>query len=359
MSTDPAEKSSRKHKKSKDAASVSDAPERDADKPRKSKKAKVAADAPAPVDATNEAEQAAPVVKESKHKKRKHEGEAEGAGVQEDAVMEEPKKKKKKRKHKSETVKEGGEEGESAASEVKEEQKKRRKKATTDDEEEEETAAEEKTTRRKERPDDAAKPSNDPLDASPAKAKKEKKKRRKDDAHAATSEVVETDKKSKKKKRKQPSTSGFPDPSEDQSLSEQAQKALHYAFTQFEDPSSWKFNKARQNWLIRNVWSDQAIPDTFIPLVTKYLQGVQGGSRESLVKSCREALEPPQPASTTDTEAAAEAEVAPDGQADPQAKRTVKFAAEEPQASDSQPEHTDETKRQRAEALLAALTSST
>ena len=35
--------------------------------------------------------------------------------------------------------------------------------------------------------------------------------------------------------------------------------ALHYAFCQFDDPASWKFNKAKQNWLIRNIWSQQAV----------------------------------------------------------------------------------------------------
>ncbi len=35
--------------------------------------------------------------------------------------------------------------------------------------------------------------------------------------------------------------------------------ALDYAFTQFEEPDSWKFNKARQNWIIRNVWSEEAV----------------------------------------------------------------------------------------------------
>ena len=35
--------------------------------------------------------------------------------------------------------------------------------------------------------------------------------------------------------------------------------ALSYAYLQLEEPSSWKFNKARQNWLLRNVWSEEAV----------------------------------------------------------------------------------------------------
>lgn len=35
--------------------------------------------------------------------------------------------------------------------------------------------------------------------------------------------------------------------------------ALEYAFLQMNRPSKWKFNKARQNWLIRNVWNPEAV----------------------------------------------------------------------------------------------------
>ena len=62
-------------------------------------------------------------------------------------------------------------------------------------------------------------------------------------------------------------------------------------------PSRWKFNKARQNWLIRNVWSSEAVslfsldvwfddkmlyqvPEIYFPLVLRYLANVQGGCRE-------------------------------------------------------------------------------
>lgn len=65
-------------------------------------------------------------------------------------------------------------------------------------------------------------------------------------------------------------------------------------------PSKWKFNKARQNWLIRNVWAPEAVsrddldsafsnvldlqlPDVYVPLVVKYLANVQGGSREVIL----------------------------------------------------------------------------
>jgi len=34
---------------------------------------------------------------------------------------------------------------------------------------------------------------------------------------------------------------------------------LEYAFLQFNKPSKWKFNKAKQNWLLRHVWSSEEV----------------------------------------------------------------------------------------------------
>lgn len=73
--------------------------------------------------------------------------------------------------------------------------------------------------------------------------------------------------------------------------------ALSYAFAQFRDPGHWKFNKAKQNWLVRNFWSAIAvchllfmlhpilngclqIPEKYEELITKYLSAVQGNARE-------------------------------------------------------------------------------
>ncbi|KAK7061467.1 DNA helicase [Favolaschia claudopus] len=92
----------------------------------------------------------------------------------------------------------------------------------------------------------------------------------------------------KPRKKKRKNRTGFPDPSEDPTLSEQASKALCYAFSQFHKSkhTQWKFSKARQNWLIRNIWSDK-IPDDHLPLTIQYLSNVQGGVRETLLKECR------------------------------------------------------------------------
>lgn len=113
-----------------------------------------------------------------------------------------------------------------------------------------------------------------------------------------------------------------------------------------------------------------------MPLATRYLQGVQGGAREvsyvfampfhrasvlfdrttlqTLIKSCQGALEPSEPvASNAET---GEGEISPKTSEadDPTTKRTVKFTVDEDHNASPT---TDDTKRQRATLLLAALTS--
>ncbi|KAF8165011.1 hypothetical protein B0H34DRAFT_793447 [Crassisporium funariophilum] len=111
-------------------------------------------------------------------------------------------------------------------------------------------------------------------------------------------------------KKKHKNKTSFADPREDKELNNQSRKALEYAFTQMNRPSKWKFNKARQNWLIRNVWSPDFVPESYFPLVTKYLTNVQGGSRDKLKETCQtyiaakdtpEAVVPSSTATTTTT----------------------------------------------------------
>jgi len=121
---------------------------------------------------------------------------------------------------------------------------------------------------------------NAALDTSVELLGEKKKKRKKESASTGNDES------SKKKKHK----TGLPDPGEDTLLSDQARKALTYAYTQFDDPARWKFHKARQNWLIRNVWSDQIIPETYMPLLTRYLTNIKGGVRDNLITACKSIL---------------------------------------------------------------------
>ncbi|KII95839.1 hypothetical protein PLICRDRAFT_96552 [Plicaturopsis crispa FD-325 SS-3] len=157
-----------------------------------------------------------------------------------------------------------------------------------------------------------------------------KKKKRKKEKDLADGEDRSGEPKKKSKRRK----TDLPDPNDDESLSDQARKALVYAYAQFSDPSSWKFNKARQNWLIRNIWSEQAIPETHVPLTIRYLTNVQGGVREKLTKACEAALDPPKPAQPSEP-AAPPVETSPSAAPPPDVKQLRARAVMDALSSDS------------------------
>ncbi|KAJ6510057.1 hypothetical protein C8R47DRAFT_779638 [Mycena vitilis] len=118
------------------------------------------------------------------------------------------------------------------------------------------------------------------------KAKREKRKRDMIVVERGEESAQEHEPRQKKPKKNK---TGFPDPGDDPALSEQASRALSYAFLQFRKPSKWKFSKARQNWLIRNVWSE-TIPDAYLALTVQYFSNVKGGVRETLIKDCKSVL---------------------------------------------------------------------
>ncbi|KAG1755974.1 hypothetical protein EDB19DRAFT_1625530 [Suillus lakei] len=115
---------------------------------------------------------------------------------------------------------------------------------------------------------------------------------------------IPSDKPHKKKKGHRPPDLPSPDPGADESLPDQSRKALSYAYTRFQDPPNWKFNKARQIWLIKRLWSEEMasfscayIPEKYFTLVTKYLADVKGGIRDNLIQMCNSvvASETPDP----------------------------------------------------------------
>ncbi|KAJ7068041.1 hypothetical protein C8F01DRAFT_1116652 [Mycena amicta] len=109
-----------------------------------------------------------------------------------------------------------------------------------------------------------------------------KKKRKRNEPPAETLATAEPSRKKSKKNK-----TGLPDPAEDSALSEQASKALSYAFLQFRKPAKWKFSKGHQNWLIRNYWT---IPDAYNELTVLYLAKVEGGVRTRLIEQCQTKL---------------------------------------------------------------------
>jgi len=108
--------------------------------------------------------------------------------------------------------------------------------------------------------------------------------------------VDSTSKKSKKRRKDSKTSSdvsGFPDPSEDSSLSEKAQNALSNALLRIAYPDLWKFNKASQNWMVKNFWIPDALPEKYVPIVVGYLAGCEGGIRAKLADDCKKLSQAP------------------------------------------------------------------
>lgn len=115
-----------------------------------------------------------------------------------------------------------------------------------------------------------------------------------------------------------------PDPNTDLRLSDQAKQAIQYSQIYIKDKSQWKFNKAKQNWLLRNALSvppsdydaslarkqiesssaagnsedsaeegENFVPEDFVPVVTAYLTSVMGGARLRFIESLKEAINAP------------------------------------------------------------------
>ncbi|PIL36832.1 hypothetical protein GSI_00522 [Ganoderma sinense ZZ0214-1] len=346
MSASSVHKRPKKHIKSKDPLPEVGRQDGEDEKPRKSKKAKAdktssSVSTPAVTDMIESSSEPAKETVRKKRKKTDGEGASESSQGVEDSG---PKKKKKEHRREEEATEQVNglqiEEDDGG----RKKKKKRRESSTAESGEKgyqgegglgNEEVGDHRT---------------DVKLSSSKKGKKEKKRKQSEDE----GDMARPKEKSKKK-RKHGSSSGFPNPSEDESLNDQARKALEYAFTQFEDPDRWKFHKARQNWLLRNIWSDETVPEKYVPLATRYLQGVQGGARETLIKACREALEPPKPAAANAE--TVEQEILPESlEADGAAKRTVTFTVDDKEDRNTVlPTHN--TKRQRAASLLTVLTS--
>lgn len=184
-------------------------------------------------------------------------------------------------------------------------------------------------------------PATDPaLDADAehsSKSKLKSKKRKKetiieDEGNEATAVSAESHPSKKRKKSKR---SIYPDPSDDPDLTEQSRKALVYIYSQHTSPETWKFNKARQNWIIRNIWSSK-IQEKYVTMLVEYLSKVQGRVRETIIESCKEIVSGPNP----EPPAGANEESSPGG-----ANPPIETAAEN-------------EKRKRAEILLNAFVKS-
>ncbi|KDN50122.1 hypothetical protein RSAG8_01458, partial [Rhizoctonia solani AG-8 WAC10335] len=87
-------------------------------------------------------------------------------------------------------------------------------------------------------------------------------------------------------------------PLTDETLPDFAQRGLAYAYqyaqhislaseSEQADKHAWKFNKARQNWILRNITDPMVIPDSHLPISLIYIASIQGGARDELRKTCK------------------------------------------------------------------------
>ncbi|QEU58701.1 hypothetical protein KDRO_A07230 [Kluyveromyces lactis] len=53
----------------------------------------------------------------------------------------------------------------------------------------------------------------------------------------------------------------------------------------------WKFSKQKQNWLIKHFFITDEIPSAFNPLLVRYFQDLQGGSKAQLQESCLDVID--------------------------------------------------------------------
>ncbi|KAF9511082.1 hypothetical protein BS47DRAFT_1347096 [Hydnum rufescens UP504] len=141
---------------------------------------------------------------------------------------------------------------------------------------------------------------------------KKRKKKSKDLTNPPMTDSEPSRKKSKKEKAKSNATlanlfvpHNFPDPGRDTTLPDASVKSLVYAYQHADryNPNKaaseeWKFSKARQNWLTRHIWYEDAVPEKYIGVVIHYLKSVQGGARDAIIKGCQILLDP-HPITTT------------------------------------------------------------
>lgn len=108
--------------------------------------------------------------------------------------------------------------------------------------------------------------SSEPTEAAPAEAKPPKRPKGSKKANAAKLAAGVTTL----------SADVFADPT----LSDAAKKGIAYAQAfKAKETSGWKFQKAKQGWLLRNVFSSAEVTDAYVDVVVAYLVTVVGGAR--------------------------------------------------------------------------------
>ncbi|KAF2861395.1 hypothetical protein K470DRAFT_270006 [Piedraia hortae CBS 480.64] len=102
----------------------------------------------------------------------------------------------------------------------------------------------------------------------------------KSDKIAKSNEKTTTDTKAKKKRDKKSANTGPEDRSD----------LVQYLELYHKDRPNWKFNKAKQNHLLKNLYNFQILPDEYDEAIIMYLDGLQGEGVRKRVKDEADAV---------------------------------------------------------------------
>ncbi|KAM9837717.1 protein cholesin [Aulostomus maculatus] len=70
-----------------------------------------------------------------------------------------------------------------------------------------------------------------------------------------------------------------------------SQQALDYLSCWTDNRTEWKFQKTRQTWLLQHMFDSQLIPDDKFSVLLHYLEGLQGGARDTTVQKALSLVE--------------------------------------------------------------------
>ncbi|KAG8716117.1 hypothetical protein FRC11_009166 [Ceratobasidium sp. 423] len=232
----------------------------------------------------------------------------------------------------------------------------------------------ERPTKKQKKDEDAAgesttgeRPTTGPEGASPKKPKREKRPKKPKD-------------KSKGRKEEAPNPKDkiqiadvpvpYTNPLTDEALSDFAQRGLAYAYQYAQHVSlaseseraakrPWKFNKARQNWILRNITDPTIVPDSYLPISLTYVVSIQGGARDDLKKTCKttkkQAKTSKAPPPNDQNDSKPEVEQSPDAKGEPSKKVTFATGTAEPVTTESETSAPSKVKVKRAKTILKVL----
>ncbi|XP_066497002.1 uncharacterized protein C7orf50 homolog [Tiliqua scincoides] len=67
--------------------------------------------------------------------------------------------------------------------------------------------------------------------------------------------------------------------------------ALEYLTSWSKNPKEWKFQKARQTWLLLHMYDKVKVPDKYFSILLRYLEGLQGSARHMTVQKAEDFMQ--------------------------------------------------------------------